>query len=116
MPRALLAWIFAILAASAAMAVAPSTASAEVRGHFATIFDPAPPSHQGQDLPDIEKQPCFSAPEWHGKFAVSTYAAAVRCHSAPIAGKAPPLQPCPVKHFLFLYACAPRAPPAASGV
>jgi hypothetical protein len=110
MLRALLATIFAVLTASAAVAVDRSPAPAEIN-HFAAKFDPCP-AHQGQDQIDIDKQPCFSPQTWSGKAAVETDPSVSDRRHMPAASLLRPPHQRASTHILFLYACAPRAPPS----
>jgi len=114
MLRALLATIFAVLTASAALGVDRSPAPAEIN-HFAAKFDPGP-AHQGQDQIDVDMQPCFSPHDWSGKTAVKTHAAFLGERSMPVVAKLWPQRHRFLTHVLFLYACAPRAPPFISRV
>lgn len=110
MLRALLATIFAVLTASAAVAVERSPVPAE--GHFAAKFRPAP-APQGEDQPDFVKQPCFSFQDWNGKSAVKEHSVSFRGRRGPVAAKNCPASQRASHHDLFLHACAPRAPPSA---
>jgi hypothetical protein len=107
MLRALLATIFAVLTASAASAVERSPVPAA--DHFAAKFDPSP-AHQGEDQIDIDKQPCVSPQDWSGKSAVNEHLASFRGPRGPVAKVFSQPQRLS-QHDLFLYACAPRAPP-----
>lgn len=110
MLRALLATIFAVLTASAAVAVERSPVPAE--GHFAAKFDPVP-AHQGEDQADVAKQPCFTSQDWNGKSAVKGHLGSFRGRRGPVAAKICSASQRASHHDLFLHACAPRAPPMA---
>lgn len=119
MLRALLASIFVILAASAAGSgeILPASTSVAHADQFAGILQPPPQKPQGRDTPDVAKQPCFSARNWHGKAAgIKAHPISVRGHDLKPARGIFPSKTLPQRHFLFLYACAPRAPPRVSGI
>lgn len=117
--RALLASIFLILAASATgsgeiLQAATSVAHAE---QFAGALHAPPQVPQGQDTADIEKQPCFNARHWDAKAAaIKARPISVRRHDLQPALGIFPSRTLSQQHFLFLYACAPRAPPLVTGI
>jgi len=115
MLRALLATIFAVLTASAVLAVERSSVPADHANHFAGKHDPAP-APQGEDQIDIDKQPCIGLQDGSGKAAAQVPEALADRHGVPVAKRIDlPRQHVPA-HLLFLHACAARAPPPVSGV
>lgn len=111
MTRALLALILAVFVSSAAVSAAERMALAQEVEQAAKVFNPAP-AHQGQDTEDVERQPCVSARSGGGKAALDLGAVAPQHrHSPSLAITAAPLRPPVLKPVVFLYSCAPRAPP-----
>lgn len=111
MMRALLALILAVFVSSTAVSAAERMALAQHVDQAAKVFNPAP-AHQGQDTEDVEHQPCVSARSGGGKAALDLGAAAPQHrHSPSLAITTTPLRPPVLKPVVFLYSCAPRAPP-----
>ena len=115
MLRALLATIFAVLTASAVLAVERSSVPADNASHYAAKHAPAP-APQGEDQIDIDKQPCLGLQDWNGKAAVQMHAAVADGRCVPAADGIAPSRHHARAHLLFLHACAPRAPPSVSRV
>lgn len=110
MLRALLATIFAVLTASAVLAVERFSVPADSANHYAAKFDLAP-AQQGEDQIDIDKQPCLGLQDW-SKAAVQVHAPSSDGRCVPLANDGGPPSQHVLAHLLFLYACAPRAPPS----
>lgn len=112
MLRALLALIFVILASPATVSGAEGVTLAQEAKRTLESFDPSP-RHQGRDTLDVQHQPCFNVRSGGGKPVVELPIAAHHPVRIAVEEVARPDRRSAPRQAVFLYACAPRAPPLA---
>lgn len=109
--RALLASIFVIFVLASGISNDARSVAAEPGNQIAVKLKTQPAHHQGQDTPDVRRQHCSSARHWDGSTAIPPLVTTAIRPEASSAGLMLPHHPQILTHILFLYACAPRAPP-----
>ena len=111
MMRALLASIFVILILASGISNDARSVAAEPGNQIAAKLKAQPSHHQGQDTPDVRRQHCFSARYWDSSAAIPPLVTTELRNEASPAGPMLAHDQQFLTHILFLYTCAPRAPP-----